>query len=87
MLDGELAQSVALLAPVLVVRTPFRLRDDDDSDEDGDGAAAEPRMSSLASLDLTVVDQYGVMEIIGALDALDDHATRILELASERLRA
>lgn len=86
-LDGELAQSVALLAPVLVVRTPFRLRDDDDSDDDGDGAAAEPRMSSLASLDLTVVDQYGVMEIIGALDALDDHATRILELASERLRA
>lgn len=88
-LDGELAQSVALLAPVLVARRPWRLHDEDANEaaEAVEAEAAEPRLSSLAALDLQVVDEYGATEIIEALNALDSHAVRILELGSEALRS
>ncbi|MGO7153221.1 SIR2 family protein [Rhizobium leguminosarum] len=92
-LDGELAQAVALLAPVLVARKPWRA----DLDGEDDGAAAvaqtaeqetaELRLSSLASLDLHVADEFGATEVIAALDALDGYSVRILELGSEALRS
>lgn len=89
-LDGELAQAVALLAPVLVARKPWHIDLDDDTtaaDEAAEPATAESRLSSLVSLDLHVVDEYGATEIIAALDALDGHSVRIFELGSEALRS
>lgn len=92
-LDGELAQAVALLAPVLIARKPWRIDLNGDEDEAADAAdaieqeTAEPRLSSLAALDLHVIDEYGATEIITALDALDEHSVRILELGSEALRS
>lgn len=88
-LDGELAQAVNLLAPMLVARRPWRLHEDDGDEvaESVDAEAAEPRLSNLAALDLHVVDEYGANEIIEALNALDDYAVRILELGSEALRS
>jgi len=83
-LDGELAQSVTLLTPILVARRPSRLQE-----QDGDevAEAAELRLSKLAALNLQVVDEYGATEIIEALNAIDGYAVRILELGSEALRS
>lgn len=88
-LDGELAQSVNLLAPMLVARRPWRLHEEDGDEvtEAVDAEAGELRLSNLAALDLHVVDEYGANEIIEALNALDDYAVRILELGSEALRS
>lgn len=89
-LDGELAQSVMLLEPSLVVRRRWQLHDEgeDETAADTVGAeASEPQLSNLVALDLHVIDEYGATEIIEALNALDGHAVRILELCSESLRS
>lgn len=92
-LDGELAQAVELLAPVLVAQKPWRLDLDVEEDELTDVAGtteqetAELRLSSLVSLDLRVDDEYNATEVIAALNALDGHSLRILELGSEALRS
>lgn len=85
-LDTELTQAVALLAPVLVVRRPFRVSDEDDNGDDGaEAEAKERRLSSLASIDLDTLDHYEASELVAALDALEGKAARILEIASARL--
>ncbi len=86
-LDGELAQAVALVAPVLIARPPRRLDVEGEEDEVAEPEAAEPRLSSLTTLDLHVVDEYSATEIIEALNALDGHAVRIFELGNEALRS
>lgn len=88
-LDHELKQAVELLVPRLVVRRPYRSPDGDETDaEEVDSKEdAEPRLSDFASLDLHIADEYGASEIIAALNALDGHDVRILELSSEALHS
>lgn len=87
-LHGEIAQSVALLAPKLEARRPWQLHDDDQNrsaEAAVEEKAGELRLPSLVALDLHVVDGLDATEIIKALNALDDHAMRILELCSQAL--
>ncbi|PYF06955.1 SIR2-like protein [Rhodobacter viridis] len=83
-LDCELAQSVTLLAPVLVARRPWQLHENVGEEV---AEAAELRLSRLVALDFQVIDEYEATEIIEALDSIDDYAVRILELGSEVLRS
>ena len=82
-LDRELAQALLLLTPVVTAREPYRSQ----SEEDAVKNTGEPRLSDLVSLDLSVDGMESATEVIVALDALDDHALRILELCSEALRS
>mgnify|MGYP000456786685 CR=1 FL=1 len=84
-LDQEIARSVEMLTPALIARRPFRVREDEDGTR-AKGNLAEPRLSDLVWFDLEVGDEHGATEIVGALDALVDHAPRILELGSAVLR-
>ena len=88
-LDCELKQAVELLVPRLVVRRPYHSPDGEEADaEEGDSKEdAEPRLSDFASLDLHIDDEYSASEIIAALDALEGHEARILELGSEALHS
>lgn len=85
-LDAELAQSVSLLVPTLVARRPFRIRDDENEAAE-DEEPAQLRLSDIVAVNLSVGDEYGATEIISALDTLDEHAVRILELVSEAQRS
>jgi hypothetical protein len=85
-LDTELVQSVSLLVPVLVARRPLQIRADENDAAD-DEEPAKMRLSDIVALNLAVGDEYGATEIISALDTLDEHAVRILELVSEAMRS
>ncbi|RCK26288.1 SIR2 family protein [Thalassospira lucentensis] len=80
-LDSDLRQSIALLAPMLVARRPWQrnVQDIDESELD------EPRLSNLVNLELRVADDTSAADIIKALDKLDGYEMRILELGNQAL--
>lgn len=82
LLDRELSDAVALLAPVINARPPFRLHAQRGRKEDG-----EPRLGDLVWLELSVADENCAEQILEDLNVLEEKAARILELCVETLRA
>lgn len=81
-LDSDLVQAVAYLKPVLVASLPWGFHDENWDEEGVD----DLRLSKLSSFDLDVVEGTATV-IVETLNALDDHAARILELGSEALHS
>lgn len=80
-LDSDLRRAVALMSPTLSLRGHYRGFGMDDPDR-------EPRrLGDLISTELTIGDDYAVKEVIDALEALPEHAPRIVDLVTDQLRA
>lgn len=81
LLDRELSDAVAVLAPVVIARRPFRLHAQEDRKE-----TSEPRLNDLVWLELSVADEYWAEQILEDLNVLEEKAARIFELCIEILR-
>ncbi len=81
LLDQELSDAVAFLAPVVNARPPFRVHAQKGRSEPG-----ELRLDDLVWLELSVADEDLAEQILEALNLLEAKAARILELCVETLR-
>lgn len=88
-LDRDLREAVNSLVPKLTVRPHWRFHEKEENDSVNcvDTESAKGPLSDLALFDLNVADEDLPKQIIKALNALDEHALRILDLASEALRS
>lgn len=79
-LDEDLIQAVSMLTPVLKVQPPYPDQNDGEKSSD----RSEPSLSDLVRLSLGV-DWDCASDILKSLNALDEKAGRILEIASAAL--
>lgn len=85
-LEADLAKSVAMCSPSIIVKDrPWAKRDEDDAK---DATAFEGlHLPDLAWWQLDVTDEHGASELVGLLNELDEYSVRILELGSAALRS